>query len=281
MTQVMEKDIWRRALEAAQTDRKRIGIGIGYVTPKIVDSLHRASEYVDVIVVGQNIQGFECVESSSIDVLVQMAKDRQVDGMVRGNFDALDAYRAVKTILGHKGSIFEINVFKVNGIKTVDEHASGAFCLLPVSFVNERTVEDKIRSIELHIQFFKKIKLTPRIGILGPGKLSDRQEGVPEVAAGLAEIEYLIQFYAARGMWVKYFNHQIEYAAQEANIIVAQNSWAGNLAAHCLLYLGSCDYLGGAALNLKDIVYVDDGEAMQDFTNCLIFSSYLADISKL
>lgn len=276
----LEEDIWQRAMAAVQTGRKKIGIGIRNVTPRIVDSLRRASQYVDVMVVGQHVRGFECVESNTIEPLVQIAKDRKVDGIVRGNFDALDGYRAVKTVLGHKGSIFELNAFKINGIKSIDEYASGTFCLLPVSFANERTVEDKIRSIELHLQFFKKIGVTPRIGLLGPGKPSDKQENVPEVDAGLQETAYLIEFYTERGIWVKYFNHQIEYAAQEANIIVAQNSWAGNLAAHCLVYLGSCDYLGGTALNIREIVYIDNGEAMQDFTNCLIFGGYLAGFAQ-
>ncbi len=52
------------------------------------------------------------------------------------------------------------------------------------------------------------------------------------------------------------------------------------MAAHCLLYLGSCEYVGGVALNITDVVYVDDSEAMEDFTNCLILAGFLANIKK-
>ena len=120
--------------------------------------------------------------------------------------------------------------------------------------------------------------MTPKIGVLAPGKPVDVMDNVPEVNQGLAEAEFLVNWYKGKGIWAKHFNHQIEYAVQEANIVVAQNSWAGNLAGHCLLYLGNVDLLGGAALNIEEIVYVDDSEAMQDFTSCLIFGAFLSNM---
>ena len=37
------------------------------VTPKLIESLKKAEEYVDVVVVGKKIEGFECIESDSIE----------------------------------------------------------------------------------------------------------------------------------------------------------------------------------------------------------------------
>ncbi len=271
-----QQNLWEAIQAAASEKRRRVAIGINKITPKVVDSLNRAKRYVDIVVVGKKMEGFDSIECDNLTPMIQMAKDGTVDAVVRGNFDALDAYNALKEVFNIQSGILEINFFKLNGIKMIDDSKQGVFCLLPASFVNERTYEDKIKSINLHLDFFKKIGIEPKLGILGPGKLIDKQENIPEVTAGLEEAENLVTHYSEQGVWGKFFNHQIEYAAMEANIIVAQNSWAGNLAAHCLLYFGTCDYLGGAALNIPEIVYVDDSEAMQDFENCLLFASYLA-----
>lgn len=273
-------DFWQNVLNIAKANRKKIGIGIKWTTPKILESLEKARAYVDVVVVGEEVEGFESVKSENPEPLMQMAKDGKIDGLVRGNFDAVEAYNAAKKILNHEDAILEINFFKLNGVNMINEHARGVFCILPVSFTNERVMEDKVKSIDLHLEFFKKIGMIPKLGILAPGKPADIAENIPEVTAGLEEAQKLVDFYTQKGIWAKHFNHQIEKAVLEANIIVAQNSWTGNMAAHCLLYLGSCEYLGAIALNIKDIVYVDDSEAMEDFTNCLILAGFFANNKK-
>jgi|GEM_PF-1641353 len=271
------QDLWQKIQDKAKEKRRTVAIGINNVTPRIVESLKKAEEFVDVVVVGKEIEGFKSYKSDNPELLFQMAKDKKVDAIVRGNFDALDAYNAARKVLNHEGSILEIVLFKLNGVNTINENATGIFSGLPGSFVNERSLYDKIKSIDMHIEFYKKIGLEPKLGILGPGKMIDVLDNVPEVNQGLAEAQFLVNWYTEKGIWAKYFNHQIEYAVQEASIIVFPNSWAGNFAGHCMLYLGNVDFLGGAALNVKDIVYVDDSEAMQDFTNCLIFAGFLAN----
>lgn len=280
MNKKNQQNFWEVALNTNNKKKKRVGIGLNKLSPNIIKSITKAKKYADIVIVGKKIKGFECIESDSIEPLIQMAKDKKIDAVVRGNFDAVDAYNAVSKVLNFKDSILEINFFKLNGVNMIDNTCSGVFCLLPVSFTNERSVKDKIRSIDLHLDFFKKNKITPKIGILAPGKPADKKSGVPEVTTGLKEADFLVNYYQKRKVWVKHFNHQIEYAVQEANIIVAQNSWAGNLAAHCLLYLGSTEYLGGVGSNLKDIIYIDDSEAMEDYSNCIIMANYLATVNK-
>lgn len=275
-----ENNLWDQVLARAREERMKIGIGINKITPNIIKSLERAKEFVDVVVVGKEIDGFESIIADSVEPLIELAKLKKVDSIVRGNFDAIDAYSALKKSLKIDGGILTINFFKLNGVKMLNDSVEGVFCLLPTSFVNERTLQDKIKSIDLHLEFFKTIGLVPKIGVLGPGKLADINEGVEEVTQGITDAQFIVDHYSKKGIWAKFFNHQIEYAVQEANIIVAQNSWAGNLGAHCLLYLGNVDFLGAAALNFKDIVYVDDSEAMEDFTNCLIFASFLASLKR-
>lgn len=260
----MSQEFWEIIKSITKASRRKVGIGLKTMTPQIQQSLDSAQEYVDVVVF------------DNFNDLLRAAKENKIDGVVRGNFDAVEAYDAVGQILRHEGPILEANFYKLNGVNLIDPSAEGIFCILPVSFTNERTLADKIRSIELHLELFKKLKLIPKIGVLGPGKPEDVSANVPEVTEGLNEAQQVVDLFQDRKIWVKYFNHQIEKAVLEANIIVAPNSWAGNLAAHCLLYLGSCDYLGGVALNIHDIVYVDDSEAMENFTNCLILAGYLA-----
>ena len=180
-------DVWQKILDSTRLKRRRIGIGLKTITPRIIESLKKASEYVDIVIVGEENSQFESVKSLDLVPLIQMAKDGRLDAIVRGNFDALEAYNSIKEVLGHTEGILEINLFKLNGVNMIDENARGIFCVLPVSFINDRTFEDKIKSIDLHLDFFKKIGISPKLGILAPGKPIDIVENVPEVSAGLKE----------------------------------------------------------------------------------------------
>lgn len=274
-------DLWNFFLEKAKAKKRKIGIGINRVTPRVVESINKVKNIADIVVVGKKIDGFECVESNSIEPLMEMVKKKELDGFVRGNFDALEAYNGFRKVFNFKGSIREIGLFKLNGVKMINEKISGVFALLPASPSNERTTIDKIRSIDLHIKFFQDFGITPKIGVLSAGKPIDIEEAIPEIDKTLMEAEFLVNWYKVRGIWAKHFNHQLEYAAQEANIVVAQNAIAGNLCARTLSYFGTADFIGCLALNVGDIVYVDDSEAMEDFSQCLIFANAIVNLKNI
>ncbi len=256
--------------QKAQEKKNRIGIGLAKVTPRIESSLRLASEFAEIIIIGNPVDGFESIESNSINPLLEMVRDGKVDGMVRGNFDALVFYNAIREVLGHEGAIREVNLLQLNGLKMIDEERKGIFALVGVSPSNERTTDDKIEQIDRHIEFFEQYNVDPKIGLLSAGKPDDIKEGIVEVSVTIEEALRLEKKYTEKGYAAKHYNHQIEYAAQDdCNIIVAPTAIAGNLAIHVMLYMGTTDFLGGIATNVGKYVIVDDSEAMQDFSQCI------------
>ena len=262
-------------LEEAKKEKRTVAIGLERVTDNIVKSIKKAGKYVDIITVGKAVNGIKNIEGDS-HTLVQLLKDKKVDGIVRGNFDAVKMYEAFRDLF-NVSFISQIQLFLLNGVRSIDEEKKGLFTIVPVSFSNERTIEDKIRTINLSIELFRSLKIDPKLGILAKGKPEDRSEGIAEINKSLDEADYLVDFYKKRGIWAKHFNHQIEYALLESNIIVAPDSGAGNLAAHCLIYLGTCESLGGIAANLKDYIYVQGSEAQQDFYNNIMLAAGIAN----
>lgn len=264
----------------ANKKRNKIGVGIAKATPRVRESLKAVAKIAEITVVGEKVPGLNHVASKTIGPLIKMVRDKKVDGMVRGNFDALDFYSAVRKIMKHEGQILQVGLMKLNGIKMIDEEKTGVFAPIMTSPSNERTCADKIKQIDLHVKFFEEYGIEPKIGLLSAGKPIDIEEAIPEIDRTLTEAEFLVNWYTKKGYFVKHYNHQIEYAVGECNIVVMQNAIAGNLAAHVMLYLGTTDYLGGIVTNVGDYVIVDDSEAMQDFSQCVKFANAMVNIKR-
>jgi len=280
MSKKKEMDLGDYIEQMSKKKKNKIGVGIAKATPRVRKSLQSVAKVVDITVVGEKVPGLKHVASKTIDPLIEMVRDRQVDGMVRGNFDALDFYNAVHDVLQHEGPILEVNLIKLNGIKMIDEEKTGIFAPIMASPSNERTCADKMRQIDLHIEFFEKYGITPKIGLLSAGKPVDIEEAIPEIDKTLTEAEFLVNWYTEKGYFAKHYNHQVEYAVGECNIVVMQNAIAGNLGVHVMLYLGTTDYLGGIVTNVGDYVIVDDSEAMQDFSQCVRFANAMVNVKR-
>jgi predicted methyltransferase MtxX (methanogen marker protein 4) len=124
------------------------------------------------------------------------------------------------------------------------------------------------------------MNIVPKIGILGPGKPIDALENIPEITQGLSEAMFLQDWCKKKGIDATYYNHQFEYAARDANIVVAPNSWAGNIAVRTLMFFGTTDYIGSVETNIKDIIFINTPEAFLDFTDPIVFGAFLANSNK-
>jgi predicted methyltransferase MtxX (methanogen marker protein 4) len=260
----------------ARQKRRRIGVGLMTHHQRSLESLEKIRELIDLVIVGpQKISGFDCIQSDDARVLVRLAKDGLVDGIFRGNFDAVALYDAIHDVLSFAGPMIQVAPFVVRGIKTIQEDLTRLVCILPVSPSNDGLLATKIRTIDANVAFFESMGVRPRIGILSAGKPSDILEGCANVDKTLTDAEFLVTWYTRRGYVAKHFNHQVEYAMIESDVIVYPDAIAGNHAIRVLAFFGPSSFLGSLVTNLP-IAYIQTFEAFRDWVEVLtFFNAYL------
>ena len=257
--------------ELNKKKRNKIAVGVLHDYPLSVKSLQKAKKDMDIVVVGpKKIPGFECVKTSDAKVLVQMAKDKEVDAIFRGNFDAVDLYDALHEVLGFAGSVVNISPAIVRKINTIDENLNGLRCVVPISPANYKGVASKIRDIDANINFFESLGVKPKIGLLSAGKPSDVMEAIPEIDRTITEAEFLVNWYTKKGYEATHFNHQVEYAVQGSDIVCYPDGISGNQGIRALMFFGDGVNLGAISVNLP-VVYAQTAEAFRDWSDLLPF----------
>ena len=75
-------------LRQAKKQKRKIGITILRPIPETVESLKKASEYADIIVVGAKIDGFENIVEQDIEkasqILIKLLKDKKLTVLFAG-----------------------------------------------------------------------------------------------------------------------------------------------------------------------------------------------------
>lgn len=251
--------------------RNRIAVGVLHDYPLSVASLKKASEFTDITVVGpKKVDGFEYVKSTDAKDLVRLAKDKKVDAIFRGNFDAVEVYEAFHEVLKFTGSVVQVSPVVVKNVNTIQENINALVTFLPISPSNYKGVASKIDGIDANIAFFESFGVKPRIGVLSAGKPIDVMERLPEIDKTLTEAEFLVNWYTKKGYQTKHFNHQIEYAVLESEIIVYPDGISGNQGVRAIMFFGDNIFLGGVSTNLP-IIYGQTAEAFRDWTMCLMY----------
>lgn len=264
-------DIVKLFDELNKKKRNRIAVGVLHDYPLSVKSLREAKKDMDIVVVGpKKVPGFEYVKTNDARVLVRMAKDKKVDAIFRGNFDAVDLYDALHEVLGFAGSVVNISPTIIKKINTIDENLNGLRCAVPASPSNYKGVASKIRDIDANIKFFESLGIKPRIGLLSAGKPSDVLEAIPEIDRTITEAEFLVNWYTKKGYEATHFNHQAEYAVQGSDIICYPDGISGNQGIRAVMFFGDAVNLGAISVNLP-VVYAQTAEAFRDWSDLLPF----------
>lgn len=251
--------------------RNRVAVGLLHDYPLSVGSLRAASEDMDIVIVGpKKIAGFEHVESTNARDLVQLAKDGKVDAIFRGNFDAVDLYDAIHDIYSFDKSVVMVAPVLVRRVNTINDNLNAVRCVLPGSPSNYKGVKSKIENIDANIAFFESLGVKPRIGLLSAGKPTDVLEGIPEIDKTITEAEFLVNWYKEKGYEAKHFNHQVEYAMLDSEIVVYPDGISGNQGMRALMFFGDCEFLGGISTNLP-FIYAQTAEAFRDWATLLKF----------
>ena len=87
---MINKDLSQVFLERAKRGKRKIGISILRPVAETIESLKKASEYADLVVVGAKVDGFENIiennQEKASQILLGLLKDKKVDEIGRAHF---------------------------------------------------------------------------------------------------------------------------------------------------------------------------------------------------
>lgn len=278
----MADSVYTHISTLAKKRKNKIAVGVLHDYPVSVAALKKVKRYMDITVVGpKEVKGFRWIKSTDARDLVNLAKTKKVDAIFRGNFDAVEVYDALHTELKFKGSVQMVAPVVLRGVKSIKERMERMVSVLPVSPSNDGALANKIKNIDVNIEFWESFGVKPKLGFLSAGKPADIMEGISTIDKTLTEAEFLVNWYTKKGYEAKHYNHQIEYAALEADIIVYPNGITGNQGFRAMIFFGRNIALCGIAVGLP-IVYGQTAEAFRDWTEVLLFlNGYLNKNLKL
>lgn len=267
----MADSVYQYISTLAKKRKNKIAVGVLHDYSVSVGALKKVKGYIDITVVGPTeIKGFKWVKSTDARDLINLAKNKKVDAVFRGNFDAVDVYEALHSELKFTGSVQTVAPVVLRGVKSIKERMDRMVCVLPVSPSNDGALANKIKNIDVTIEFWESFGIKPKLGVLSAGKPTDILEGIPSIDKTLTEAEFLVNWYTKKGYEVKHYNHQVEYAALEADIIVYPNGITGNQGFRAMIFFGRNIALCGISVGLP-IVYGQTAEAFRDWTDVLMF----------
>lgn len=252
-------------LDQAKKQKRKIGIVIMRPIPETIESLKKASEYADLVVIGPKVDGFENIiepdQDKAGEILIDLLKEKKIDGIVRGQ--AKDS-----TTLDIFYKKFEMEPIPSNrkvfsAIMNKDDYN---FFLTTCSVYQGLNLEDKIFEVERIIKHMKdNFNITPKIavmGILRPFSKHGKFQILDEISE---QCQKFNQYLKDKGYDTKEYYMEYETAVWErCNLIVPSTGMVGNSWAKALLYLGGWTFLSANYLDLG-VVYEDGTRNEKDF----------------
>lgn len=256
--------------ERAALKRRKIGITILRPIPETVDSLKRASEYADLVVVGARVDGFENIvesdEDKAAEILIDLLHDKKVEGIVRGQVKdsstlAVFFKKFNKEPIPSNRKVF-VSIFK---------KGEYSFLASSASVYQGMTVEDKIYEVERILKYMKEdLKLEPKIGVMGVLRPSSVHGKYPLLDKISDECAQFNNYLVSKGYNSKEYYMEYESAVWDhCNLIVPSMGFAGNSWFKSLVYLGDWKLLNCFYLDLG-VVYEDGTRNEKDFFNHIV-----------
>lgn len=254
----------------ARKNCTRIGLGVGKVSEKLLRSAEAASDYANVVLVGDEKQikaigtKLEVIHSTEPSKkLIELLVKGEIDGAVRGTLSA------TKTLSELKKSF---NIKKLYRVALLETAHGIPFFLAPVGIDEGNSVDDKVELIKRGLEFMKRLDIEAKVGILSGGRFEDKGRD-ERVDRTLAEAELVTKRVCDMGISAKNYSILIEDAIGEANFIVAPDGISGNLIFRTLVFLGGGH--GYGAPILMDKVFVDTSRVKDDFARAIMLASAL------
>ncbi|MBW6519108.1 MAG: methanogenesis marker protein Mmp4/MtxX [ANME-2 cluster archaeon] len=260
-------NIHKKAVE----NHARIALGIGRVTPKLLQSAVMAGEFADVLLVGDsrkiNTIGthLEVIHSDEpTRTLVELLASGDIDGAVRGTLSATSTLSYLKEILDMK------NLYRIALLETP---GGIPMFLAPVGIDEGSTREQKLELLRRGVEHIRRFGIEPKVGILSGGRFEDRGRD-PYVDKTLDDAEYVTTVAGDEGYDVKHYGILIEDAVGEADFILAPDGISGNLIFRTLVLVAG-GYGYGAPV-LMEKVFVDTSRVGGHYTKAIMMASALA-----
>ncbi len=263
-------DILSEIEKKANANHARIGIGIGTVSEKLINSVQEAQKFADVVLIGDEKQikatgtELEIIQSTEPSKkIVELLVGGEIDGAVRGTLSATKTLSALKSSLGIKKLYRAALMETAEGIP---------FFLAPVGIDEGNSVDDKVELVKRGAYLLKRLGIEARVGILSGGRFEDRGRD-KAVDRTLDEAETVTHRLHDIGINVKNYSILIEDAVREANFIMAPDGISGNLIFRTLAFLGGGHGYGAPVL--MDKVFVDTSRVKEDVARAIMLAGAL------
>jgi len=274
----------------AKARKTLIGLGVSTSEREYISRTIQAAEsaveqnFADILLVGSKseIETFG-ISSSRIEIndsktpektLVELAREKRVDGIVRGSLSSAKFLQEVK-------KQFKVsNLFRIALLETASNFC---FFFAPVGIDEGNNLAEKVTLVQAGLALLKFLQLenTP-IGILSGGRLDDIGRET-RVDRSIAEAEELVSIIKQQGLSlnIQHYEILIENAiAAQCRIIIAPDGISGNLIYRTLVHLGNGKSHGAWYYNLaRPIIDTSRVAPLSEYESAIAFASALASKS--
>ena len=161
----------------------------------------------------------------------ELFEQQSLDAIIRGGLGSSEFIKKIKNYGNYE---------KINRLALLETNSGKQFFFAGVGIDEINNFDQKLELMQNSIDLFKKIGITPKIGILSGGRQSDigRDPWIDEnIKSTIRLEEKLIELYP--DVNVKHYQILIEQAiADDVNLILAPEGIAGNLIYRTLVHLG-------------------------------------------
>ena len=257
----MDSDFTHFLEEKARARHARIGIGIWNADAELIASLQSATEFSDLLLVGEPC--CDCaLDYVSTDEpwreLVRLLDEGEIDGAVRGNLPAGRTMRAV-------AERFNVKVKRL----ALLELSGSSFLLGPVGIDEGESILDRLALVLEGAKFLQQLGISPKVSVLSGGRNEDLGR-CDRVDRSMAEGELIVSRARDAGINVQHRGILIESCLGD-DVVIAPDGVCGNLIFRTLALLCSARSLGAPVL--MDKVFVDSSRARGNFDGPIMLAS--------
>jgi putative methanogen marker protein 4 len=248
----------------ARSRHARIGIGIWNADAELIASLQSATEYADLLLVGE--PGCDCPfdfipAKEPWKELMRLLAAGEIEGAVRGNLPAGRTMRAV-------AEQFDIHVRRL----ALLELSGWAFLLGPVGIDEGETAADRLELLLGGAKFLQGMGVAAKAAVLSGGRMEDRGR-CERVDRSLAEGELIAARAQEAGVAASHKGILIE-SCRDDDIVIAPEGVSGNLIFRTLLLLCGAQSYGAPVL--MDKIFIDSSRARGSFDGPVMLASAMA-----
>jgi putative methanogen marker protein 4 len=260
----MDSIFVRSLRKKAMSKHARIGIGIWNADAELIASLQSATEYADLLLVGD-----PCCDCSLDYIaskepwkeLVRLLAAGEIEGAVRGNLPAGRTMRAV-------AEQFQIRVRRL----ALLELSGWTFLLGPVGIDEGESMPDRLELLLGGAKFLERMGVAAKAAVLSGGRMEDMGR-CERVDRSLLEGELIAARAQEAGLEAKHKGILIE-SCRGDDIVIAPDGICGNLIFRTLLLLCGAQSYGAPVL--MDRVFVDSSRARGGFDGPVMLASCMA-----